>query len=56
MTRMTERDRSEFKAYLRNCTDAQVQGVYDKESEAGRKAYATLASDEAEQRNLTLIR
>lgn len=28
---MTEKDRKEFKEYLRNCTDRQVYGVLEKE-------------------------
>jgi hypothetical protein len=55
---MTERlsadDIRDFAAYLRNCTDAQVQGVFDKEREAGRLAYAELALLEARSRKLDL--
>lgn len=44
---MTKKDREEFKAYLRNCTDSQVRGVYQKEAHALRWDYAALAEDEA---------
>lgn len=47
---MTEKDKREFQQYLKNCTDAQVQGVYDKESKAGRTEYADLAFNEAMRR------
>lgn len=40
----------EFNQYLRNCTDAQVCGVYEKEKQAGRDAYAELAAQEAQRR------
>lgn len=49
---MTTTDRREFKAYLHNCTDAQVQGVLEKEKSAGRDDYAELAQDEMERRGL----
>lgn len=39
-------DIREFKQYLRNCTDIQVQGVFNKETKAKRRAYAQLALDE----------
>jgi len=42
----------EFCGYLRNCTDAQVRGVYEKEKHAGREVYATLAEVEGERRGL----
>jgi hypothetical protein len=51
---MTEKDREEFVAYLRACSDRQVQGVFDKEAAAGRAEYAQLARDEAERRGITL--
>lgn len=51
---MTAQDRAEFKLYLKQCTDRQVQGVYDKEKEAGREDYAELARDEAERRGIDL--
>lgn len=49
---MTEKDRREFKEYLRNCTDNQVHGVLEKEKNAGRQDYANLAQDELERRGL----
>ncbi len=51
---MTTQDKREFQQYLRQCTDRQVQGVYDKEKEAGRMDYAELACDEAYRRGLEL--
>ncbi len=51
---MTKQDRDEFKLYLRQCTDRQVQGVYDKESQAGRDDYAELAENEADRRGIIL--
>jgi hypothetical protein len=53
---MTAQDMKEFRSYLKVCTDAQVQGVYDKETEAGREDYAELAVAEAEMRQLDLDR
>lgn len=47
---MTRREQEEFWAYLRNCTDAQVRGVFKKEREAGRDHYAFFAKCEAERR------
>ena len=46
MTRVTEKDKAEFRAYLKACTLAQVRGVYDKEKAANRRVYANLARDE----------
>ena len=51
---MTASDIREFTGYLRNCTDRQVRGVYEKEREAGRDDYAELARIEADRRELTL--
>lgn len=51
---MTEQDCQEFLAYLRNCTDSQVRGVYEKELAAGRVDYAQLAKSEAQQRGVEL--
>lgn len=53
---MNRRDRDEFAAYLRNCTDRQVQGVYEKEKGAGRLDYADLAVAEAARRGIELDR
>jgi hypothetical protein len=51
---MTAQDMREFRGYLKNCTNAQVQGVYEKEREAGRDDYAELAIAEAEARGIVL--
>lgn len=51
---MTAQEKTNFKAYLRNCTDAQVQVVYDKEKAAGREEEMELAIAEAERRGITL--
>jgi hypothetical protein len=47
-------DMREFRGYLKQCSDRQVQGVYDKEREAGRDDYAELAVAEAERRGITI--
>ena len=49
---MTSADKKDFRLYLRQCTDAQVLGVYEKEKAAGRRAYAELARDEQARRGL----
>jgi hypothetical protein len=51
---ITAKDIREFNAYLRNCTDRQVQGVYEKERDAGREEYVELARAEAERRGIVL--
>lgn len=51
---MNAKDKKEFRAYLKNCTDAQVKGVYEKENSAGRNDYAKLAIAEAKQRSIDL--
>lgn len=51
---MTDSDRREFQDYLRTCTDAQVQGCYDKERAAGRRVQMQICRDEAEARGLAL--
>jgi hypothetical protein len=53
---VTQRDKDDFAGYLRNCTDRQVQGVYDKERAANRRAYANLAVAEASRRGIQLDR
>ena len=55
-TRLSADDIRDFAGYLRNCTDAQVQGVYDKERKAGRWAYAELALIEARCRSIEVQR
>ena len=49
---MDAKDIREFNAYLRNCTDAQVRGVLEKEREAPRDEYVALADAEAHRRGL----
>ena len=49
---LSDRDYTEFRGYLRNCTDAQVRGVYEKEREAGRTEYRRLAEQEANARGI----
>ena len=51
---MNSQDREEFKLYLKACSHSQVQGVFDKERNAGRDDYVELARDEAERRGITL--
>jgi len=48
-------DIRQFADYLRQCTDRQVRGVYEKERKAGRDAYATLAEIEGERRGLLFL-
>jgi hypothetical protein len=54
--KITEADLRDFSAYLLNCTNAQVQGVFDKERRAQRMRYAALAEVEAARRGITLDR
>lgn len=49
---MNKKDRDEFKAYLRNCTDRQVWGCLEKEKAAGREDYVELCENELERRGL----
>ena len=51
---LSAKDIREFRGFLRNATDRQVQGIYDKEKGAGRDDYAELAVAEAEQRGIFL--
>lgn len=53
---MDVNDMREFRAYLKQMTDAQVRGVYDKEHAAGRDDYAELAIAEAEIRGIEVAR
>ena len=48
------KDIREFRGFLRQATDRQVQGIYDKEKRAGRDDYAELAVAEAERRGIEL--
>jgi hypothetical protein len=52
---ITAQDIREFAGYLRNCTDAQVRGVWEKETKAGRDEYAALAEIEADRRGLFFL-
>ncbi|HOU23912.1 MAG TPA: hypothetical protein PLN42_06650 [Anaerolineae bacterium] len=45
-------DLLDFQQYLAQCTDRQVQGVWEKESAAGRSNYAALARAEMGKRRL----
>lgn len=45
-------ERSNFIAYLKALTDAQVRGVLDKETQAGHHEDADLARSELEQRGI----
>jgi len=49
------REVREFCLYLRNCTDRQVRGVYEKEKKAKREVYMALAEVEAERRGLFFL-
>lgn len=49
---ISAQDIREFNAYLHQCTDSQVHGVYLKEKSAGREEYAALAANEAIKRGL----
>jgi hypothetical protein len=51
---MTRQERSEFIAYLRQCTNNQVVGVYEKERAAGRDEETDLAMNEALRRGIHL--
>ena len=51
---LTAKEIEEFNGYLKNCTDAQVRGVWQKETDAGREAYAALACNEACNRGILL--
>lgn len=52
----TAQDLREFRGFLRNASDRQVQGIYDKEKSAGRDEYADLAIEEADRRGIHLER
>lgn len=51
---MTKSEEQDFRGYLRNCTDRQVRGVYEKERDAGRTDYQRLAEIEAARRGIEL--
>lgn len=52
MNRVTAQDKEEFQGYLAACSDRQVRGVYEKEKQANRRAYAQLAKEELVRRGL----
>ena len=56
MAKMTAQERREFDGYLRQCTDAQVVGVRDKEDARGAAGlpYKQMAVAEATRRNIEL--
>jgi len=47
-------DIREFRGFLKQATDRQVQGIFDKETAAGREEYADLAQEEARIRGIYL--
>jgi hypothetical protein len=51
---ISARDIWEFGGFLRNATDRQVQGSYEKEKRAGRDEYAEMTRVEAERRGIPL--
>lgn len=51
---LSAKDIREFRGFLKNASDRQVQGIYDKEMSAGREEYAELAVAEAETRGIDL--
>lgn len=51
---MTKKERRDFQQYLRQCTDAQVRGVYEKEKKAGRWEEVDLAHMEALARGISV--
>jgi hypothetical protein len=52
MARITQADKKDFAQYVRQCTDAQVIGVLEKERAAKRRTYAQVAKEEAIRRGL----
>jgi len=53
-TGVLAKDIRDFRGFLRNASDSQVQGIYDKERHAGRNDYAELAAAEADRRGISL--
>jgi len=51
---MTKQERSEFRGYLRQCTDRQVYGVLEKERNANRETEIELATAELDRRGLAI--
>lgn len=54
MTIASNKDKAEFKAFCIKASNAQLQGIYDKEKSARRTQYAALAAAEAWRRGITL--
>ena len=52
---LSAQDIREFSGYLRNCTDNQVRGCYEKEKAAGRDGYVALCEAEAARRGVDLL-
>lgn len=50
--KISERDIREFVDYLKQCTDSQIRGCYEKEKTAGRRAYMALCEFEARNREI----
>lgn len=48
---MTQQEAQEFRSYLKQCTDIQVIGVWEKERKAERHDFAALAEAEMEIRS-----
>ena len=53
---MTANEIRNFIGFLRNATDQQLQGILDKEQDAGREVEVELTLAEAEARGLELLR
>jgi hypothetical protein len=51
-TYTTNRQLAEFASYLRQCTNDQVIGVYEKERAAHRRTYERLAREEVIRRQI----
>lgn len=51
---MTAEEQRQFEMYLQNCSDAQLQGVFEKERAAGRQEEVKLVRQEARARGICL--
>jgi hypothetical protein len=51
---LSARDIREFNGFLRNASDRQIQGIYEKEHRAGRDEYVELTRAEASRRGISL--
>lgn len=49
---MKKSDYSEFEAFCRQATDAQIVNIYRKEMDARRRDYAAIAKEEAVRRGV----